>query len=210
MKYGLHNELASDFEDIGDRILKWGYERINYALKLNRTFLRIPILLFLVTAPLSQPSVKHLRQKHQSRPDRTRAPKSASTTVTHEVCYVCGRRHPSGCVLQSHRDANNNSNILLSWFLLMRFCSLHSLWAPKTSYSAHYGAQLNVIEITTPWGDIPTPCAHDGASGTGSPSEGVDTTKEPLEPQNLLRKVFNTHRFKDVCIFTWSNFWFNF
>ena len=57
MKYGLHNELASDFEDIGDRILKWGYERINYALKLNRTFLRIPILLFLVAAPLSQSSV---------------------------------------------------------------------------------------------------------------------------------------------------------
>ena len=27
MEYGLHNEVATDFKDIGDRILQWGYQR---------------------------------------------------------------------------------------------------------------------------------------------------------------------------------------
>ena len=38
-----------------------------------------------------------------------------------------------------------------------------------------------------------TPCAHDGARGTGLPSGCVDIfTKESLQPQNFLRKAWNT------------------
>jgi len=30
----------------------------------------------------------------------------APSLATHEVCYVCGKRHPTGCVIQAHPDAS--------------------------------------------------------------------------------------------------------
>ena len=62
MTYGLHNEVVTDFEDIGDIILQYigDIKGINYVLKLKRIFLRLPIPQLQVPAPLPQLSIKRL------------------------------------------------------------------------------------------------------------------------------------------------------
>ena len=38
MEYGLHNEVVTDFEDIGDRILPWGYQRDKLRAEIKQNF----------------------------------------------------------------------------------------------------------------------------------------------------------------------------
>ena len=38
MEYGLHDEVVTDFEDIWDRILQWGYQRDKLRSEIKQNF----------------------------------------------------------------------------------------------------------------------------------------------------------------------------
>jgi len=42
MEYGLHNEVAIEFDDIGDIILQWKYQRIKLHAKVKQNFPQTP------------------------------------------------------------------------------------------------------------------------------------------------------------------------
>ena len=120
MEYGLHYEVVTDFEDIGDRILQWVYQRDKLRTEIKQNFPRNsnPTVSSAGTSAATinqRPTTKSPTLKSnkvvETGQSSIPAPINASTTITHELCYVCGKCHPPGCVLQAHADANNNPGI---------------------------------------------------------------------------------------------------
>jgi len=70
MEYGLYNEVVTDFEDIEDRILQWGYQRDKLRAEIKQNF---PLLLFLsinVLCPtFDSPSHQCLKSTRSPRQD---------------------------------------------------------------------------------------------------------------------------------------------
>jgi len=80
MGYGLHNAVATDFEDIGDRILQWGYQRDKLRAEVKQNFPQNsnPVAAHLPTL-LSQHPVTNLR----STPKNTKSSKRNRPVQVH-------------------------------------------------------------------------------------------------------------------------------
>ena len=60
MEYGLHDEVTTEFDDIGDRILQWGYQRDKLRAEIKQNFPQLLILLLQAQPPLLQLLLKNL------------------------------------------------------------------------------------------------------------------------------------------------------
>ena len=128
MEFGSHNEPLQDIDDIGDRILQWGFQRDRLRAELKQNFPQQALTNTTTITSVQTSSMAATKSSSSSvRPARptvskptsnsgeattvTSKPTSNSLAVNVDLCYVCGKRHPPGCALKAHPDANHNPNI---------------------------------------------------------------------------------------------------
>ena len=128
MEFGTHNEPLQDIDEIGDRILRWGFQRDRLRPELKQKFppQALPNTSTITSVPTSSMAATKTSSS-SSRPARltvskpnanvgeattvTSKPTSNTPAINVDLCYVCGKRHPAGCALKAHPDANLNPNI---------------------------------------------------------------------------------------------------
>jgi len=128
MEFGTHYETLKDIDDIGDRILQWGFQRDRLRAELKQNF--PPQALqstSAITSVHTSSMAANKTSSNSARPARpnvskptsnsgeantvTSKPTSVTPAINVDLCYVCGKRHPPGCALKAHPDANLNPNI---------------------------------------------------------------------------------------------------
>ena len=80
MEYGLLNEVATDSDDIGDRILQWGYQRDELRAEMKQNFPQTPN----PTVSSTSTSATIINQKPMSnvRPTKSQTTKSNRVVET--------------------------------------------------------------------------------------------------------------------------------